>query len=966
MTGGLLQLATVGKEDSILINDPDLFHFKSTYMHHTNFSIDQNSKNYGSKKFGTHLEFNLDKTSDLLKGFYFKVEIPYVQISKKFSNNSTLFTRTESDKIYFDILNSNAYVFNIENDKFLVYPEFLMNVISSTDSISAIDQTEMFGNFLIEISSSEYSKYYDYNSTVINYSKKEDNHNPIIKYLTNRESLWFNIFFNQSKNDNFNVNLMDLKNFYNWLKDKIENKLLYDYHYYYNLSNNYQFYQHNFKNMNNETVNEVFKYIIIKNNNFKLSNFYSNDNLDIDKAISNMSLSNSNLSNDDFSDLNNQTKLLQSVIFPGSFLYFVLKLRYDSSYTNYFSFYHKYIISTSNENAVKGLGNGVYSDLVWDNYFNKFIEESFNNKSKDEVLIYQMNFFNEEKYKTLTNIENLWNTLSIRDVNNEFNIKNIFSIIYTIAFRWKNYTSFETINWNDFLEQSGQIGYFSNIYTNTNLYSTLVLSDIFENYGSDLDFSLIYVHFIYVVTKEFDKLGIFESFPSINKKNIQFLYWCRNKISNMLFIRYKRIVSKELKPVFSAISDSTELINFYYTYINNQSINLNEIKNNMYQIFYNCTYIGMTGSKSHQSSEMFTPDKLDQIAITQFDGSTLGHIKSNFTIDIDQNSYEKVLINGIFYIQIIDNDYFFPNEFTEMRVFYQNYYYDITNYFMNQGFLCFLLDVDISGPFQIEVNLQMPINKYFFNYDTLSVGKNDIEFNPDKSFFSTAFINPDIYNFSFRIIASAFSSPITFISSEQVDSDYRYRFVLNNQSQFNQDLFGSAVTNYSVVLNDIFNYNAVEITTLTHNDVFSLGIKDLEGTVSLGPSDTFYVVYGQKRYAVSIAISAIPGTYVITNLDPTHELLTFSAGTYYLEKQTQILTENNFTLFASQVSVRNVDVTDNNQFLLQLDVPIDASGAISIDNQIYQTSFTFIEPTTAIIDNSDIVSTTFNLQDLSR
>ena len=173
MTGGLLQLATVGKEDSILINDPDLFHFKSTYMHHTNFSIDQNSKNYGSKKFGTHLEFNLDKTSDLLKGFYFKVEIPYVQISKKFSNNSTLFTRTESDKIYFDILNSNAYVFNIENDKFLVYPEFLMNVISSTDSISAIDQTEMFGNFLIEISSSEYSKYYDYNSTVtVRYVKK--------------------------------------------------------------------------------------------------------------------------------------------------------------------------------------------------------------------------------------------------------------------------------------------------------------------------------------------------------------------------------------------------------------------------------------------------------------------------------------------------------------------------------------------------------------------------------------------------------------------------------------------------------------------------------------------------------------------------------------------------------------------------------------------------------------------------
>ena len=777
MTGGLLQLATVGKEDNVLINNPDLFHFETTYMKHTNFSIDQNSKNYGQKKFDSNIQFNLDKNSDLLKSFYFKLEIPYVQIAKKFQTSNSIFSRYESDKIYLNILNSKSYIFNISNDKFLVFPEYLMNVVSSSDfNNSEITNNKLLGKFLIDISNDDYSKFYNYNSQIINYSKRVDNHNPVIKYLTNKESLWFNIFFNESKKDKFNINLMDLKNFYNWLSDKIENKLLYDYHYYNNISNYYKFYQHNFLNSNNKIVNDVFKYIIIKNNNFKLDNFYIDNNLDIDKAISFINENNS--ISTDLSKSSNQKILLQSVIYPASFLYFLLKLRYDSSYTNYFSFYHKYIISTTNENAVKGLGEGVYSDLVWNNYFNKYIEESFDNKSKDDIVINQLRYFNEEKFKTLTNIENLWNTLSIKNSNDEFNIKNIFSIVYTIAFRWKNYSSYETINWNDFLSQTGQIGYFQNVYTNNNQYSTLDLSTIFTNYSSDLDFSLIYVHFIYVVIQEFDKLALFEGLPSINKNNIQFLYWCRNKISNMLFIRYKRIIAKSLRPLFTGISDTTELINLYYSYVPNQSISLTEIKDYIYQIFYNNTYIAMTGSNSHSESEMMTITKIDQVAITEFNTLTTGNIKTNFTIDVHGNDYQEVLINGIYYIELINNDYLYPNEFFEMKVYYKNFYYDVTNYFIYNGNLCLLLNINIEGSFQIEVNLNMPINKYFFNYNTLSVGKNDIEFNPDKSFFSSIYINPDLYNFNFQIISSAFSSPIKFISTNQVDSDFRYRFVL--------------------------------------------------------------------------------------------------------------------------------------------------------------------------------------------
>ena len=51
MKGGLLQLATVGKEDSVLIDKPQIFHFKKVYMKYTGFSIDNYNSNFGEKNF---------------------------------------------------------------------------------------------------------------------------------------------------------------------------------------------------------------------------------------------------------------------------------------------------------------------------------------------------------------------------------------------------------------------------------------------------------------------------------------------------------------------------------------------------------------------------------------------------------------------------------------------------------------------------------------------------------------------------------------------------------------------------------------------------------------------------------------------------------------------------------------------------------------------------------------------------
>ena len=80
MKGGLLQLATVGKEDSVLIHKPQIFHFKKVYLKYTHFSIDNNFRPYGEKKFDTDFSINIEKDGDLLKDIFFYLEIPYFEI----------------------------------------------------------------------------------------------------------------------------------------------------------------------------------------------------------------------------------------------------------------------------------------------------------------------------------------------------------------------------------------------------------------------------------------------------------------------------------------------------------------------------------------------------------------------------------------------------------------------------------------------------------------------------------------------------------------------------------------------------------------------------------------------------------------------------------------------------------------------------------------------------------------------
>ena len=75
MGGGLLQLSITGKEDTYLVNNPNINFFKAVYMRYTNFSMTSIevpcvtfNNIYGPKQKGKSLSYN--------KPSIFKVKIP--------------------------------------------------------------------------------------------------------------------------------------------------------------------------------------------------------------------------------------------------------------------------------------------------------------------------------------------------------------------------------------------------------------------------------------------------------------------------------------------------------------------------------------------------------------------------------------------------------------------------------------------------------------------------------------------------------------------------------------------------------------------------------------------------------------------------------------------------------------------------------------------------------------------------
>lgn len=84
MTGGILQLVAVGKEDEIISMNPNITLFKTVYRRHTNFDKAEHILSFNNNlTFGTSATCIIRKLADLVSAMTLVVELPDIDISYK-------------------------------------------------------------------------------------------------------------------------------------------------------------------------------------------------------------------------------------------------------------------------------------------------------------------------------------------------------------------------------------------------------------------------------------------------------------------------------------------------------------------------------------------------------------------------------------------------------------------------------------------------------------------------------------------------------------------------------------------------------------------------------------------------------------------------------------------------------------------------------------------------------------------
>lgn len=89
MTGGIMQLVSVGAQDQFISGAPEISYFKMVYKRHTNFSMESVRQTFNTKPVIEKLSRNIytckiNRIADLLQEIYFAYQLPTIYSSDKF------------------------------------------------------------------------------------------------------------------------------------------------------------------------------------------------------------------------------------------------------------------------------------------------------------------------------------------------------------------------------------------------------------------------------------------------------------------------------------------------------------------------------------------------------------------------------------------------------------------------------------------------------------------------------------------------------------------------------------------------------------------------------------------------------------------------------------------------------------------------------------------------------------------
>ena len=607
MSGGLLQLIARGVADAPLTYNPEITFFKKVYKQHTSFSGGEKIKNNLTLLFDQNYTSKIEQVGDLLGKIKLKVEIPLFDIIKSSSSTTTTTTNPTINSLETDYNGDSTYLF-YNDSKWYLIPNTFFNKSNNTFTEEEIKFSDTSGAFVLEL-----AEKLDPN-TSINFLRLQDSsiNNIIPVLITNTnwlKQLWLDQLSNSS-NVQLNKNLLTQFSFMNFLSEKIEKKLFFNYHNLYNLENDRNYYQINFEN---NTINELKQYLSYLEDPTIVTDY----GLDLDISYKYA------LSNDlDTNDVLKNTLLEQAYV-----LYYILLNLYPNK-DHIYTFFRYYGIRDNNEVNKNILYNNFNLKEEWTNKLNTFRDETI---IDTEMKLPLLDKFKEYYYRAEKTIKTYILDL---DLNNH---ENTWKFIRTQTLIFKSIIGGNS-TYYDWISDVSRI----NTPTINDFNITLELitktyeefSNI-ENYPVDL-FNLYPIILLYFE----------ENVKKLNLDDSQFINWYRKKMTNFYYMRYKRISN------FNGITSNFNGLVNYFNLDTEHYMTSDNLKEYLEEVMDNRSYICF----AHLNRELedtsglgITPYELTESTLTNYDTSGTADLSGN---GLFKNNFFELKVKNTYLIDL--------------------------------------------------------------------------------------------------------------------------------------------------------------------------------------------------------------------------------------------------------------------------------------------------------------------------
>ena len=151
MPGGLLQIISIGRQDSVLIENPEITFFKTVYKKPTLFSIENNNKTIEITNFNQNNNIPVPRYGDLLKNLNIKLELPSIKFAYEIPIDDIIRNNILQSELYKFQINSTYYNINLLKTIELLLYNNIKKIARRTNDFSESNTLAHLHNGLIYI-----------------------------------------------------------------------------------------------------------------------------------------------------------------------------------------------------------------------------------------------------------------------------------------------------------------------------------------------------------------------------------------------------------------------------------------------------------------------------------------------------------------------------------------------------------------------------------------------------------------------------------------------------------------------------------------------------------------------------------------------------------------------------------------------------------------------------------------------